>query len=58
MNETAELQNNEEHSQIELSSTKNKMIYSLYLANLVIPILGLVGVIMAHLNPPYSPNNP
>jgi uncharacterized membrane protein len=37
------------------NSNTNRLIYILYLANLLIPFLGLIGVIMAYINKDDAP---
>jgi len=50
MSEQQENQVEQPTSQAEISTTMPTIIYVLYLANLLIPFTGLVGVIMAYIN--------
>lgn len=42
-------------SEVPVSTSTPKLIYILFLANFIIPILGLIGVVMAYINKDDAP---
>ncbi|NOQ94355.1 MAG: hypothetical protein GQ547_06955 [Methylophaga sp.] len=42
-------------SEIQVSTTTPKLIYILFLANIIVPLLGLIGVVMAYVNKDDAP---
>jgi len=42
-------------SEVPVSTTTPKLIYILFLANIIVPFLGLIGVVMAYVNKADAP---